>query len=137
MAPRRTFGWAIVEKMEPSNDPIEASALSRDLAKRFHRFFAGAPRYREGAIRNTTIGGMIVGMRSKTSVTLSQEALQAIDRLAAEGSNRSQVIERAVLEFVERREREIREARDLETLNRASDELNREMADVLSYQVDL
>jgi len=75
-------------------------------------------------------------MKSKTSVTLSQEALQAIDRIAAGGSNRSQVIERAVLEFVERREREIREARDLETLNRASEELNREMADVLAYQVD-
>jgi len=75
-------------------------------------------------------------MKSKTSVSLSQEALRAIDRIAAEGTNRSHVIEQAVLEFAERRERELREARDLETLNRVADELNREMEDVLSYQVE-
>ncbi len=75
-------------------------------------------------------------MKSKTSITLSQEALRAIDSIAGEGANRSRVIEQAVLELAERKERERREARDLEILNRSADELNREVEDVLSYQVE-
>lgn len=75
-------------------------------------------------------------MKQKTSVTLSPEALAAVDEIAAEGeSNRSRIIEQAVLELVERRRRALREARDLEILNRRSDELNREVEDVLEYQL--
>jgi metal-responsive CopG/Arc/MetJ family transcriptional regulator len=75
-------------------------------------------------------------MKIKTSVTLSAETLEAIDRVAGEGSNRSRVIESAVLEFLQRRERAERDARDLAILNRAADRLNREMADVLRDQVE-
>lgn len=75
-------------------------------------------------------------MKQKTSVTLSPEALAAVDEMAAEGdSNRSRVIEQAVLELVERRRRALRDARDLEILNRRAEELNREVEDVLEYQV--
>jgi metal-responsive CopG/Arc/MetJ family transcriptional regulator len=73
-------------------------------------------------------------MKVKTSVTLSKEALQAIDRLAGADANRSRVIERAVLELLHRQERIERDARDLAILNRAADRLNREMADVLRDQ---
>ena len=75
-------------------------------------------------------------MKVKTSVTLSREALQAIDRLAGADANRSRVIERAVLELLHRQERIEREARDLAILNRAADRLNREMRDVLRDQVE-
>jgi hypothetical protein len=57
-------------------------------------------------------------MKVKTSVTLSLEALQAI------------------LEFVERRRRARRDARDLEILNRSADVLNDEMENILGHQVE-
>ena len=74
-------------------------------------------------------------MKVKTSVTLSPETLQMLDEFAAPGLNRSRLIERAVLEFVKRRRREEREAKDLEILNRSAEELNREVEDVLAFQV--
>ncbi len=76
-------------------------------------------------------------MRVKTSVTLSPEVLRALDEIAGRPGNRSRVIERAIVEFLERRRRQAREARDLEILNRSADELNREVEDVLAYQVEL
>ena len=75
-------------------------------------------------------------MRKKTSITLSPEALDAVDRIAGSDSNRSRVIERAVQELAARLLREEREAKDLEILNRNADSLNEEMEDVLAYQVD-
>jgi predicted transcriptional regulator len=75
-------------------------------------------------------------MKQKTSITLSPETIRAIDELAGESSNRSRVIEEAVLEFLERRARQLREARDLEILDAAADELNREIEDVLDFQAD-
>lgn len=76
-------------------------------------------------------------MRVKTSVTLSAEALKAIDRHGGKRLGRSRIIEQAVLEFAARRDRARRDARELELLNTAAEELDREVADVLRYQVDL
>jgi len=76
-------------------------------------------------------------MKVKTSVTLSPETLLAIDEIAGELLNRSRVIEQAVLEFIERRRRADRDARDLEILNRSADVLNEEVEDILAYQVEL
>ena len=76
-------------------------------------------------------------MKVKTSVTLSPETLRAIDEIAGELLNRSRVIEQAVLEFIERRRRAERDARDLEILNRSADVLNEEVEDILAYQVEL
>ncbi len=76
-------------------------------------------------------------MRVKTSVTLSPETLRAIDEIAGELLNRSRVIELAVLEFIERRRRADRDAKDLEILNRSADVLNEEVEDILAYQIEL
>ncbi len=76
-------------------------------------------------------------MKQKTSITLSPETIKAIDEVAGESSNRSRVIEQAVVEFLERRRRQVREARDLEILNSAADDLNHEVEDVLDYQAEL
>jgi metal-responsive CopG/Arc/MetJ family transcriptional regulator len=75
-------------------------------------------------------------MKVKTSITLEQETLRAVDRLAKGGSNRSRVIEAAVTEFVRRRERAAREARDVEIINRHVEEFAQLMDDVLEYQTE-
>jgi hypothetical protein len=45
--------------------------------------------------------------------------------------------EEAVVESLDRRQRERRDSRDLEILDRKAAALNREVEDVLSYQPDL
>lgn len=81
--------------------------------------------------------GYFGSMKVKTSITLSPEILLALDELARNVSNRSRLIEQAVVEFVARHQREARDKRDLEILNREADRLNREAEDVLAYQVEL
>ncbi len=76
-------------------------------------------------------------MKQKTSITLSAETIRTVDEAAGETSNRSRVIEQAVLEFLERRRRQLREACDLGILDAAADEMNREIEDVLDYQAEL
>jgi metal-responsive CopG/Arc/MetJ family transcriptional regulator len=76
-------------------------------------------------------------MRVKTSVTIDEKVLRAIDRATSRNRSRSRVIEDAAREFLARRARAAREARDLEILNFAADALNREMDDVLAYQADV
>lgn len=76
-------------------------------------------------------------MKQKTSITLDPETLAAVDRIAGSESNRSRVIELAVQEFIVKLQREERELRDLEILNRTAEELNQEMADVMTFQADL
>lgn len=75
-------------------------------------------------------------MKVKTSVTLSPETIEAIDEIAGARSNRSRLIEQAVVEFVASHRRRQREAKDLEILNRSAERLNRETEDVLRYQVE-
>lgn len=76
-------------------------------------------------------------MKVKTSITLSPEVLKTVDRIAGRKSNRSRVIEEAVVEFAKRRERAARDAREIEIINRNAERLNREIADVLKDQADL
>lgn len=82
---------------------------------------------------DVVVGVEYIGrMKVKTSITLSPEALRALDEVAGELS-RSRVIELAILEFIERRHRAARDARDLEILNRSAEALNREVEDILAY----
>jgi metal-responsive CopG/Arc/MetJ family transcriptional regulator len=73
-------------------------------------------------------------MKAKTSITLSGEVLARIDRLAGAKRSRSAFIERILLSYLADRARAARNARDLERINRAADELNAEVADVLKDQ---
>jgi len=70
-------------------------------------------------------------MKLKTSVTLPKNLLERIDRVE---SNRSALIERAVVRYLAELERAAREAEDLRLLNRHADRLNKEAEDVLDYQ---
>jgi len=74
------------------------------------------------------------GMKEKTSVTLSKEVLHGIDRIAGSKQSRSALIEAVLTQYLRRQARAQVEARDLELLNRAADELNAEVEDVLGYQ---
>jgi len=77
-------------------------------------------------------------MKVKTSITLSEELLKAVDKRARQHhTNRSDFIEAALRAFVQQLARNDLNARDLEILNRRADFLNEEAADVLSYQIPL
>lgn len=77
------------------------------------------------------------GMKLKTSVTLSEDLLKIVDRLARKGEPRSQVIERLLREAVVARVRDQADQLDRTLLNRHADALNAEVEDVLGYQIDL
>lgn len=73
-------------------------------------------------------------MKQKTSITLSSEVLAKIDRLAGTGNSRSAIIESILRRYLLERARAAVNARDLEKINRAADELNAEAADVVAFQ---
>jgi metal-responsive CopG/Arc/MetJ family transcriptional regulator len=70
-------------------------------------------------------------MKTKASITLSTDVLQAIDEIA-KSSSRSEVIEQALRDFLAARARLERDRRDTELLNQHADEINRETAEFLS-----
>ncbi len=76
-------------------------------------------------------------MKVKTSITLSEDLLEAIDKQAGPHKNRSDFIEVALRAYLRQLAREAQNARDLEIINRHSERLNREALDVLAYQVEL
>ena len=73
-------------------------------------------------------------MRVKTSITLPAELLTQLDRI---DKNRSAVLERAARAYLLRLEREKRDRRDIEIINRNAERLNREAMDALDYQQPL
>jgi metal-responsive CopG/Arc/MetJ family transcriptional regulator len=76
-------------------------------------------------------------MKIKTSITLSEEVLRAIDHVSGESKNRSAFIELAVRDYLKKKAKKLRDDRDLEILNENSKRLNSEAKDVLSYQIEL
>ncbi len=76
-------------------------------------------------------------MKVETSITLSEDLLKAIDKYMGKYKNRSEFIEDAVRAFIIKLIRRQEDAKDLEIFNQHADYLNREAADVLTYQVDL
>jgi len=76
-------------------------------------------------------------MKEKTSITLSSEVLTRIDRLAGASHSRSAFIERVLRRYLLDRERAAVQARDLERINHAADQLNAEAADVMEYQASV
>jgi len=72
-------------------------------------------------------------MKSKTSITLSEDVLDAVDR-SVRGESRSAFIERVLRSYFHRRARGELHAQDLERLDREAAWLNLEAEDVLDYQ---
>jgi hypothetical protein len=73
-------------------------------------------------------------MKVKTSVTLSEALLAAMDRLPGARRNRSDFLEAAAWALIKQMERDARDARDAEIINNNAERLNAEAMDVLEYQ---
>ena len=76
-------------------------------------------------------------MKVKTSVTLAEDLVQEMDKLSDRYGNRSALVEQAVRNFLTAERQRVRDAKDLEILNRKATKLNKEAQDVLAYQVEL
>lgn len=76
-------------------------------------------------------------MKLKTSITLSEDLLAALEGVADEYKNRSEMIEQAIRFFIQKKIQSLREEKDLKILNEKADGLNDEAEDVLAYQVEL
>jgi metal-responsive CopG/Arc/MetJ family transcriptional regulator len=75
-------------------------------------------------------------MKSKTSLTLSEDLVASIDKLAGPKMSRSAYIEQILREFVERRAQARKGARAVAAINRHAVQLNSEMSDALTFQVN-
>ena len=73
-------------------------------------------------------------MKEKTSVTLSPEVLTGIDRLAGSKQSRSAFIEDVLRQYLRERVKAVRDARDVEIINRHAKRLNRDAEDGLEDQ---
>jgi metal-responsive CopG/Arc/MetJ family transcriptional regulator len=73
-------------------------------------------------------------MKAKTSLTLSEDLVASIDKLAGPKVSRSAYIEQILREFVDRRAQARKDARDVAAINRHAAQLNVEMSDALSCQ---
>ena len=73
-------------------------------------------------------------MKVKTSITLSEDIVAAVDQLAGESGNRSEVIETVLRSYLAQQKRDEQNRRDLEIINRRHVRLNKEAEDVLAFQ---
>jgi metal-responsive CopG/Arc/MetJ family transcriptional regulator len=73
-------------------------------------------------------------MKVKTSLTLSEDLVASIDKLAGPKISRSAYIEQILWEFVNRRAQARKDAREVAAINRHAGELNAEMSDALTFQ---
>jgi metal-responsive CopG/Arc/MetJ family transcriptional regulator len=73
------------------------------------------------------------GMKVKTSITLSDDLLEAIAQVAPD-QNRSEFIENAVRARISAIRRQDLNARDLAIIDANAERLNAEAADVLEFQ---
>jgi metal-responsive CopG/Arc/MetJ family transcriptional regulator len=76
-------------------------------------------------------------MKLKTSITLSDELVYAIDQYGKDYKNRSDFIEAAVSAFIRQIVRKQQDIHDIEIINRNASRINEEASDVLEYQVRL
>ncbi len=65
-------------------------------------------------------------MKVKTSVSLSRTVVEALDAAAPDKGQRSALVERAVVEYLERRRRTVRDEHDRAIIDRNAESLNRD-----------
>ncbi len=76
-------------------------------------------------------------MKEKISITLSSDLLAKVDRHAGTKVSRSAFIEQVLRAYFEAQYRRRIHAHDVERINAAADQLNREVDDILEYQTPL
>jgi metal-responsive CopG/Arc/MetJ family transcriptional regulator len=75
-------------------------------------------------------------MKAEISLTLSEDLLATIDKLAGPKASRSAYIEQILREFIDRRAQARNDAREVAAINRHAAALNPEMSDALSFQAN-
>jgi Arc/MetJ-type ribon-helix-helix transcriptional regulator len=75
-------------------------------------------------------------MKVKTSVSLSSNVVEQLRACTSEG-NRSDFIEKAILEYFKLIKKNARDVRDLDIINAFSPQLNQEALDSLGFQAQL
>ena len=75
-------------------------------------------------------------MKLKTSITLDEDVIAAVEAATHPGESRSQAIERLLRESLAARARAEMDERERSIIDAHADELNQEALDVLRYQVD-
>jgi metal-responsive CopG/Arc/MetJ family transcriptional regulator len=88
-------------------------------------------------MQNRSAYGANIPMKVKTSITHSAELIHQIDALAGHYGTRSALIEQAVRDFLAAHTKRMREAQDMEILNRRAEVLNAEAEDTFLYQVEI
>jgi metal-responsive CopG/Arc/MetJ family transcriptional regulator len=73
-------------------------------------------------------------VKIKTSLTLSEDLVASIDKLAGRKISRSAFIEQILRESLTHRAQARKNARDVAAINRHAAQLNVEMSDALSFQ---
>lgn len=76
-------------------------------------------------------------MKAKTSLTLSEDLVKTLDKLAGTKVSRSAFIENILREFVDRRAAARRDAQAVAAINKHAAQLNAEMSDTLAFQSSL
>jgi metal-responsive CopG/Arc/MetJ family transcriptional regulator len=76
-------------------------------------------------------------MKAKTSLTISEDLIKSIDKLAGPKVSRSAFVENILRDFVDGHAQARRAAREVAAINRHADELNAEMADALSLTLPI
>jgi metal-responsive CopG/Arc/MetJ family transcriptional regulator len=76
-------------------------------------------------------------MKAKTSLTLSEDLVKSLDKLAGPKVSRSAFIENILRDFLNRRAQARRDAREVAAINRHAAQLNAEMSDALSFQANI
>ncbi len=76
-------------------------------------------------------------MKLKTSITLSEDLLKKVENEGRKGESRSEIIERLLRERLAAESVRVRDARDLDIINRNAEKLNQEAMEVLDYQENL
>ena len=76
-------------------------------------------------------------MKVKTSITLSEDILEKIGRIATDPRSRSSFIEDVLRQYFRQREKEIRDGNDMRILTKNAEKLNNEIYDVLGYQEEI
>jgi Arc/MetJ-type ribon-helix-helix transcriptional regulator len=128
---------AIYPTFLKSNKYIQTDCTPRSALGETAGTRRSVQRSRELEIDRADLWRYFGGIKIKTSVTLSNEVLKAIDLYIGEYRSRSEFIETAARKFIAQLARKEAERRDLELINRHSDSLNAEAEDVLTYQVPL
>ena len=76
-------------------------------------------------------------MKTKRSITISEDILMSIEQIVGKTNSSSEFIENILRKYLLEKKAKEQQLRDLEILNNNAEYLNQEAKDVLEYQIAL